>query len=280
MPYAGGEYFPLRSRTGRFATVAQIDAEYRARVREGAAAALEGAIRFAVVQARQAAAQAAEAASRSAIDFAESFANGVRASGPQRAATNQRIANEAAAATVVAYEAARAASHRAGVAPYRVFSRYADGALLRALKDPAFAVGDAEGISFANTAVLRSSARQWARLNFGAGDAGGGGGVQSAISGLGGAALGLDVAPRPAFLMPRGFWKPRGGVGGFGPTGKTLLFPTKGIKAEHWLDAGVAVIAREVVDGYTSIYREMFDHATENGRATASSFVLRTSTFY
>lgn len=46
--------------------------------------------------------------------------------------------------------------------------RYGGGALGRALGSVTMAVGDAEGIKFINTALLDSSAAQWARLNFGA----------------------------------------------------------------------------------------------------------------
>lgn len=203
---------------------------------------------------------------------------------------HQLLAEDAQRAVIAAYKEARQASPRSGVAPYRVGSRYADGALLSALRSGAFAYGDRSGITFGNVALLNASAKQWKRLNFGAGAAGNSGLSHAANVGSGPfsavfhdlevAAIGLGGGVRPAFFLPKGFWKPgpgwsqSGTRGAFIPHnnrtqggGNPAIYPTKGIRAEHWLDAGLAAIANGIGAAYIDYFGSLFDHASSQARS-------------
>lgn len=151
--------------------------------------------------------------------------------------------------------------------------RYAGGALRRALSDPSMAIGDANGISYINRALLDTEARHWKRLNFGAGGA-----ASQGFPGVGLLPVFLDERvlfyvgsegkPRPAFTLPPGFWKDPGSgtwlgnqpVGGQGLSSSIHQFfpggfaarslgashhPTRGITARHFIDAGFEVLSNE-----------------------------------
>jgi hypothetical protein len=201
------------------------------------------------------------------------------------AEAHTQLAAEAQEAVITAYEAARAES-RAKSGPYRIgdtpenYKRYAGGAMLGALSAEGFVVGTETGIDFGNIAILNSTARQWARLNYGAGGAAGPGGARFAVrwGAMEVASLGLEGGPRPGFRLPRGFWF-SGGSRAFGRTPGAEFYPvghvpsgwlkgqstrpdrarmTRGIRGEHWLDAGIAVIAEGLGPKYRAIYDDIY----------------------
>lgn len=150
--------------------------------------------------------------------------------------------------------------------------RYAGGALLRAIKAPDFFRATATGLQFINTSRLDREAKQWKRLNFGAG-AGAirpPGRYEVSFNGLLVATLGLTPDPRPGFKMPPGFFLgPNGrvqrggepGTGMFYPTGRPLMSPTYGIVGTNFLDAGVRRIARELGPVYFGLMQGHLDQA-------------------
>lgn len=143
------------------------------------------------------------------------------------------------------------------VGSYQRPGRFAGGALKKVLESPTFFTASADGVSFGNIASLNSQAKQWARLNYGAGAKGGinkiGPGVrvraktvtfrdfpfissyssqaQNRFEGF--ASHVLDVGPRLGFKIPLGFWF--GALGGapsppqFHPGGSTEMFVPYGL---------------------------------------------------
>jgi hypothetical protein len=197
---------------------------------------------------------------------------------------HSEIARDAQEATVEAYQTARASLGRNSPA-YRPASRYAGGRLEAALSASGFAVATGEGIMFGDVDLLDAAARQWARLNYGAGgDADGGGSRQFRVglSNLETAAMGIDRPVRPPFMMPEGFWRTSNqsseakasGGDEFYPTGITADFTaTKGIRAEHWMDAGVKVIAAEVGPAYLNVYKQCWREAKQGAGVDGVDYV-------
>lgn len=150
------------------------------------------------------------------------------------------------------------------------------GGLGRAVKDDGFAYATAHGIHFADVSILNREAKHWARLNFGAGKAGQG--SPNGVFRLRfderiiGPPVGFRDQPRAGFSMPGGFFDDEGNFSTpkrefrgastgneFRPAAITLVktttrggpgaketvrikkrMPTVGIKARHFLDAGLA----------------------------------------
>jgi hypothetical protein len=172
--------------------------------------------------------------------------------------------------------------------PYRAGDqRYAGGALLRALRREEHVNAFARGFDFLDTGILNSEAKQWRRLNFGAGS-GSAGGIdvpQSFQMTWGDLVVGLRPDPRPAFRIPRGFWFDQGGTrvgagadrsGRFyyvgspelpasNETGNRRLGRpspgrvTRGIASANFLDAGIRRIANELPRAYNTLFNDLYD---------------------
>jgi hypothetical protein len=181
-----------------------------------------------------------------------------------------QLGAEAQQATLLAYRVARAAGRMSG--PYRLSARDAGGRLERAIASREFFRATYDGIGFGNEELLDATARQWHRLNYGAGEAAGDGSrvfsihFGSAVS----ASLGLADTPSPGFMLPKGFWRSpsgkfaeSGGRGDYfypnrrgpGPT------PTKGIRAWHFFDAGIESIANNLGPAYDGLFRDWYASA-------------------
>jgi hypothetical protein len=124
---------------------------------------------------------------------------------------HKRTADEAQQVIIEAYQSSKVIDKGH---PYRFaessqkLRRYSNGLMLKALSDKNLNSSSAEGIQFVNVSILDSQAKQWRRLNFGAGDRGNSSpkrtptkmnffGQQSRVS--------LDFAnqkPSPGFYMP------------------------------------------------------------------------------
>lgn len=164
--------------------------------------------------------------------------------------------------------------------------RYAGGALRKALGSGKGHVdADEYGLRFLNVDVLNEEAKQWRRLNYGAGGKAGEAPTQFPIQwgGMVVATLGLPADPRPAFKIPRGYWVgPDGKRVGAGAGLNDRFFPigtssneisraesfrgrpsparmTAGIAASNFIDAGVRRIANEIPSAYIALYAEWHD---------------------
>lgn len=175
----------------------------------------------------------------------------------------------------------KVASYRTGGDPRK--SRYAGGALRRALASSDFFRATPDGLLFINVGILNKEARHWRRLNFGAGAAGGSAPGSFPVD-LFNVSLGLEADRRPSFTLPPGFWL---GTDGKpvppGTPGTSQFFPlqarggrytangrpvegrpnaavrTRGIQATNFLDAGVRRIANELGPAYLAMYRDFFN---------------------
>lgn len=166
--------------------------------------------------------------------------------------------------------------------------RYAGGLLLRALQAPDFFVATPDTLRWGNINRLDQEAKQWRRLNFGAGGAAGETPRQFQMhwGTFVGAAIGLEPDPRPAFRIPPGYWftegageRVRRGVrvphGEFYPVGEqpagrwgrpNKVRMTRGIAASNFLDAGVRRIAEEYPRAISTMITRL---GQDKGRAQA-----------
>ena len=211
-------------------------------------------------------------ASQMAIAFAEALYEVTQSSKDQLQRLHFEVARGAQLATHAAYMVARSGGRMSG--PYRLSQRDAGGRLERAILDPEFIRATYDGIGFANTEVLDRMARQWHRLNFGAGAAAGTGPRsfqvhwgRAVIS-----AFGYTDTPSAPFVLPPGSWFEPG-------TGKRVKFgasrsdwfhpggggrgavQTKGIRAWQFLDAGLGFIAENIGPAYEALYRDWYESA-------------------
>lgn len=234
-----------------------------------------------------------EATTRTAegvIRLAEAMEQEVRGSGPLLLDAHEALAEQAQAAVVESYDTwydrKHAGAYRADSTDDR-FRRYAGGLMKQALSDPGLIVATEHGIDYARVSVLDRYVRQWARLNFGAGGKAGGGSPRFAVtfSDLQVATLGFDNGPRPAFKLPPGFVIGSGAEQQFYPTqeylrlrGRSKLRPrprrvggglTSGIEGEHFLDAGLEVIAKGLGPAYNTVNTKLFEAAKERARVGA-----------
>ncbi len=166
------------------------------------------------------AAAVAEADARTAQQVktvSEVFARGVAPG--QRQQMFEKIGQKAQKSVVASYDqvVTRGANARGNRYPYRLQARqpnkrYAGGRLRGALKHKRFYEATADGLRFINVDHLTRTARQWARLNAGAGPAGQGSRRRFTVtwSNLVVGAIGVEQAARPAFYLPRGYWFARG----------------------------------------------------------------------
>lgn len=184
--------------------------------------------------------------------------------------------------------------------------RYAGGALRNALGSGKGHVdADEYGLRFLNTAILDEEAKQWRRLNYGAGGKAGEAPTPFPLQwgGMVVATLGLPADPRPAFRIPKGYWVgadgKRVGAGGGGdrffPVGTTSAEINKGesfrgrpsparmtagIAASNFIDAGVRRIANELPAAYLRLYANWVDNnlnALERIAAAAGTRVAATT---
>lgn len=212
----------------------------------------------------------------------------VRQQGGKLTRAHQEIGEAAQRSMVAAYTHRR---FRRPKGSYRIDDaspneRYAGGALRRALLDPGMVEADDRGVRFINTAILDREARQWRRLNYGAGGKAGTPPAQFPLQwgGVVVATLGLPADPRPAFRIPRGYWiGPDGKRVGAGAGNTDRFYPvsttsgdinrgeafrgrpspgrvTAGIAAANFLDAGVRRIANEIPSAYLRLYAEWHEN--------------------
>ena len=205
-------------------------------------------------------------------------------------AINERIGKAAQKAVVDSYLGYRRSGGPSGYRSNQAAprERYAGGVLQGALQDASFVETSATSIEMINVAVLNRRAKQWARLNFGAGALGaaspGSRHFPLRISNLVVASLGLEAAPRPSFLIPRGYFlheahnAGRTGrdafyLAGDGPTPKaraTEMMMTRGIRAEHFLDNGIAVIAERLGPEYIEYVKDLVATGVSNVKTTSA----------
>jgi hypothetical protein len=219
--------------------------------------------------------------------FAQAAELGVEGIKPGMAEIHQRLAALAKAGIVTAYT-----SSLKGTPTYRTGAelgdnrRYAGDMLLNAIQDPEFCYGDENGIYIANTKILDAKARQWRRLNYGAGGAAGGGAEMYTVnwSDLDAFVLAEPGSKRPGFSLPAGRWigdefYPASELeGDTGPvsvgqhhslrgTGRnSTAVQTKGIQGKHWIGAGLKIIAEQLAPEYDALFRKLWDAADEAGR--------------
>lgn len=83
---------------------------------------------------------------------------------------NRQVANQAIADMLKRYDEVHKQRPRGSSnAPYRQNERFTGGLLRAALASPLQAQATVDGVTFLNTSLLDATAKQWARLNFGAG---------------------------------------------------------------------------------------------------------------
>lgn len=169
--------------------------------------------------------------------------------------------------------------------------RYANGAMLKALSSPNFYKVTARGVGLIDAGYLDRVAKQWYRLNFGAGEVGGfskrhGSHVIPFLGSTAGALSLQGYGPSKAFRMPSGAWLTTNmslaggtGRGDFSRRGQDQFVPlkylqrrtapfrggmTSGIIGTAYLDPGVKTLARELGKGWTVLINEWFAEAAES----------------
>jgi len=192
------------------------------------------------------------------------------------------VAQEGLDAITLAYEAR--ADRGVHSANYRPNTRYSGGKLLRALQsDEMFTVGR-DGFDFINQDHLDKEAKQWRRMNFGAGPRGSRTPkAPSAKMQIFGGTTPVDLAltntkPSDQYLLPPGFWldqatgkkqpwdkSRRPFKDSFGPTGKEPIYKSMGFAGSRFLDAGVAQIAKSLPIAYNDLFNEWFTEYKRTG---------------
>lgn len=166
------------------------------------------------------------------------------------------------------------------VASYRVGDRFSGGVLGEALASKEIYEATAFGLNFLNRELLDEKAKQWRRLNFGAGA----GGQESDLSapkkfpvtGLG-FVIGFQPDVRPAFGMPKGFFldqnhsTERVGLDAFHPSGPDAVRITRGIAARNFLDPPMEIIASSIRPGLTDMFRQFYATKPKTARITVRS---------
>lgn len=206
---------------------------------------------------------------------------------------NTVVAERAQNAIVAKYSSRRTQGGPAGYrrnAPGK-YQRDAGGKLLKALSSPEFMTITADGVLLGNKAWLDSQARQWYRLNYGVKPrAGRRPGVfnMKFFGGVTPVSLAANQ-PNETMLMPAGGFSKDGQ---FTPVGyarrngrpyrdansrpikiTTAGGPTKGVSAWNYLDAGLAVLARDLPLAWERHYRDVL--RTSAGRARIEGQVQR-----
>lgn len=161
------------------------------------------------------------------------YERGLRVRESRALTLNKLVAQEAIAATVARYDNEKRKRDRNTFASeaYRPGggnkARYGGGQLRAALASPLMAQATKDGVIFLNQSLLDQQAKQWARLNFGAGAAAGSGvgfsrnerptltrGYNANFFGMNQGSVGAPVRislrdtwrPSPAFQIPVGRW--------------------------------------------------------------------------
>lgn len=195
---------------------------------------------------------------------------------------NEQIAARMRKAVVDAYLTNVAAG---AVPSYRKDDRYADGKLLTALQSDTMAIGTADGIEFIDDDLLDASARQWKRLQYGAGGNPGGLPQRTYRVRFGknqGFSIGLDGAVRRGFTIPSGgrhgggrrlkgyfndlgqFYMKNPDGGKWPKEGIQVITqrPTRGIGARRFLDAGLQALQ----DNFNAVYKKHFEDAARQAK--------------
>lgn len=226
-----------------------------------------------------------EAGLRATMTFAaflEALTQGIRGIGSDLAAENAVIAQAAKEAVLKTFEDTskktetyRTSARRSGNI------RYAGKILQGFLEGEEFITSNAEGIDMGPISRMNDVARQWQRLNYGAGDAAGSPG-QPASATIGD----LDITvedprgPRPEFVLPAGAW-----IGNaFYPSSELPAgfrisvkknTPTRGIAAQHWTDAGAQVIVEQIGPALLKLLTRVWEDATEKAHSASIGPVVR-----
>lgn len=236
----------------------------------------------------QAAAHVGGQAGQQLAVFAAAFNSAVRRS---RSGRIQRIHRDAAIRAQSAIHSAYvnrnvrnpSSSYREN-APGK-WKRDSNGAMERGLKSPEFFRATGTQLEFINKNAMDRAARQWYRLNFGAGPAGAAtpqpGAFPMRILGRdSGILLSLrGNAPSKGFMIPAGIWLQNAGGSEFVPygymreVGRTVGARGKrrtaskkrmsiGFPGYNYLDAGIDDLAIGLGAGYTQLAAEWFREAT------------------
>lgn len=180
--------------------------------------------------------------------------------------------------------------------------RYSGGILRGILADDNFVSSDADGIYLGDISALDSAARQWRRLNWGAGSDAGDAITEFTFrlsSSRGTFSEGGH--PSPGFTLPAGRWiggafypyseltevdeqQARSVAGGKDSAyrktyGKPV--PTRGIKGMHFMAAGIEVVADEIGRAYNNVFKDLWKATDAKGREVlaGSTDLLRPGTF-
>jgi hypothetical protein len=174
--------------------------------------------------------------------------------------------------------------HRRAVPSYRIGDRYAGGALRRALNQPGQVEATPFTLRFINRDILDQEARQWRRLNYGAGG-GSEGGITAPAQfpvqwdGLVVATMGLPPDTRPGFTIPQGMFVTPGGERVRPSTARrgqdtfrvgnpNRRFPTAGIASSNFLDGGVRRLVTALPISYLDMYTRLYNNAARSAHIT------------
>lgn len=148
---------------------------------------------------------------------------------------NQQVAQQAIDDMLQQYDRVRKRRPQ-GTArqPYRKNERFSGGLLRSALASPLQAQATVEGVTFLNTTLLDATAKQWARLNFGAGPRAGSG-TTGARTGQGGSSYSLVSRGGNRFNASSAFLEDA--VGSSLPAFNTTL--PYGPKGAFWIPRGI-----------------------------------------
>lgn len=238
--------------------------------------------------------------------FARAMATKMARDRPRVATIHRTAAILAQRSVVNSYKGSRNKARRdtlgisaTGGDPALAGNRYARGAMLKALSSSGFFIARYDGVSFINAANLDRAARQWYRLNFGAGAKGANtrrpGEYTMRFFGQPTLPLSLNrFGPSPAYRMPPGLWthndgrsapgSPIQGAQGthfFMPSSSydKRLYPvydarlSRGFRGMNFLDAGIRTLSQEIPKGWTQLMLEWFKESAELGKGPVAFFL-------
>jgi hypothetical protein len=217
---------------------------------------------------------------KSLAAFIKALGNGVEGIEPEMAKANRQIAAEAQAAILEAYEAQSKHTPAYRTSPVQARNRRYAGGILRGILQDNFVSSDARGIYIGDTGRLDAGARQWRRLNYGAGGAAGG---TAETFNLRWSNIELMLeepgSARPPFRIPAGRWfgaafypsselkvitpfgaTSRGtrGRNPFADSRRQEARMTRGIRGQHWIAAGLRSVAENAPEAYSTILRKLW----------------------
>lgn len=242
-----------------------------------------------------------KASAKTLVAFVQGTRDGLPALEAEVLKVHQRVAEEAQEAILDAYD-----ESLLGTPPYRAHAllsknrRYAGGILRSVLASSSFVSYDEKGIYIGNTRELDARARQWRRLNYGAGGAAGAGAEVVTLRWSNQEFYMVEPgAARPAFRIPQGAWfgqefypvselmarhrlvshmtgrAPSSTIGG---QEGILQRPrmTRGIRGRHWLGAGLIKIAEALPQGYNDAMKTLWKSGNEEvAKAVAQAGATR-----